>query len=167
MMELHSTRDIGDHMATILHLVVGDTGEPVQISVFATHSGREGRAWARIWGPEGLDRHALPDGDLGKAERSERRRDLLVLYNHAVEERREALVLAHEFCEALGRWEVREEEDGYGWSWAHEWAGLGKYRTSVAFNGKLVFQSGPQDGTWVWPLGSGPEYVPYPADDND
>ncbi len=157
-MELHSSRDIGDLMGTLLHLVVGDTGQPVKLTELSVHSGREGRAWERIWGP---------DGDPGKAAREDRRRDLLVLYNHAVKERREALVLAHEFCEALGRWESREEEDGYGWAWAHEWAGLGKYRVSVSFEKRLVFQSHPENGTWVWPLGAGPEYVPYPPEGDD
>lgn len=166
-MELHSSRCIGDIMATLLHLVVGNTCEPVKLTELATQSGREGHAWARIWGPEGIDSHPLPDGDPGKAARADQRRDLLVLYNHAVKERREALVLAQDFCEALHRWESREEKDGYGWSWACEWAGMGKYRISVSFEGKLVFQDGPQDGTWIWPLRQGPEFVPYPPEGDD
>lgn len=166
-MELYTTRCVGNIMATILHLVVGDTEQPVKLAELCVHSGREGRAWERIWGPQGLDSHPLPDGDPGKAARADQRRDLLVLYNHAVKERREALVLAQEFCEALGRWESLEDEDGYGWAWAHEWAGLGKYRVSVSFEKRLVFQSGPQDGTWIWPLRQGPEFVPYPPEGDD
>lgn len=165
---LHTTRDVSAVMMSLIHLVVGDTNEAVPLlGVTSSPKGREGRAWGRLWGADGLDNRPEPSTEKEKAARAEERRDLCALLGIAERERREACDLAEKFCEALARTEWREEKDGYGWSWAHEWARPGVYRTSVMFEGRIVFQSGPETGSWVYPLGSGPEYVPYPADDND